>query len=216
MTRCTLRRLAALTLALLATPAFAGTVTVVTSFPKELTQAYKTAFETANPDDQAGDPEQEHACRASPMCASCRPASGPTCSGPRRPTPSRCWPARSCCDNVADAGQQVAPAKVGSYPINDPEGLYLGQALAGYGLMWNTRYMAANKLPAPSAVGRPDQAGVLRPRGDERALALGHHPPDRRDDAAGRRLGQGLDPAAADRRQLAPRSPSAASACPTA
>jgi phosphoglycerate transport regulatory protein PgtC len=27
--------------------------------------------------------------------------------------------------------------------------MYLGQALAGYGLMWNTRYMAANKLPAP-------------------------------------------------------------------
>jgi phosphoglycerate transport regulatory protein PgtC len=27
----------------------AGTVTVVTSFPKELTQAYKSAFERANP-----------------------------------------------------------------------------------------------------------------------------------------------------------------------
>lgn len=27
----------------------AGTVTVVTSFPKELTQAYKSAFEKANP-----------------------------------------------------------------------------------------------------------------------------------------------------------------------
>src|SRR4051812_19863874 len=29
--------------------AHAGTVTVVTSFPKELTDAYKKAFETANP-----------------------------------------------------------------------------------------------------------------------------------------------------------------------
>jgi ABC-type glycerol-3-phosphate transport system substrate-binding protein len=28
----------------------AGTVTVITSFPKELTQIYKTAFEKANPD----------------------------------------------------------------------------------------------------------------------------------------------------------------------
>ena len=31
------------------TAAQAGTVTVVTSFPKELTQAYKAAFEKANP-----------------------------------------------------------------------------------------------------------------------------------------------------------------------
>ena len=28
----------------------AGTVTVITSFPKELTQIYKSAFEKANPD----------------------------------------------------------------------------------------------------------------------------------------------------------------------
>ena len=42
-----------------------------------------------------------------------------------------------------------APAKVGNYPLNDPEGMYYGQALAGYGLMWNTRYMQANKVPAP-------------------------------------------------------------------
>src|SRR5690606_6070750 len=41
--------LAAVVLAF-AAPALAGTVTVITSFPKELTQAYKTAFEKANPD----------------------------------------------------------------------------------------------------------------------------------------------------------------------
>ena len=43
---------AAAALALAATvsaAALAGTVTVVTSFPKDLTQAYKSAFEKANP-----------------------------------------------------------------------------------------------------------------------------------------------------------------------
>jgi phosphoglycerate transport regulatory protein PgtC len=35
--------------AVLAHAAQAGAVTVVTSFPKELTQAYKVAFERANP-----------------------------------------------------------------------------------------------------------------------------------------------------------------------
>ena len=53
-------------------------------------------------------------------------------------------------DNVADLANKDAPAKVGNYPIKIPTGLYLGQAPAGYGLMWNTRYLAAHKLPAPA------------------------------------------------------------------
>ena len=38
------------------------------------------------------------------------------------------------------------PAKVGAYPINDPDGYYVGFAAAGYGIMWNTRYIKAKKL----------------------------------------------------------------------
>lgn len=41
------------------------------------------------------------------------------------------------------------PAEFNGYPINDPDGKYLGFALSGYGLMWNTRYMEAFKLPEP-------------------------------------------------------------------
>ena len=48
-----------------------------------------------------------------------------------------------------DTRNAAAPAKIGNYPLNDPDGLYYGQALAGFGMMWNTRYLAANKLPAP-------------------------------------------------------------------
>jgi ABC-type Fe3+ transport system substrate-binding protein len=50
---------------------------------------------------------------------------------------------------IGDLANKATPAKVGAYPINAPDNMYLGQALAGYGLMWNTRYMAANKVPAP-------------------------------------------------------------------
>ena len=53
-------------------------------------------------------------------------------------------------DKIAGLANPAVPAKVGNYPINDPKGRYLGQALAGYGLMWNTRYLAAHKLPAPA------------------------------------------------------------------
>ena len=39
------------------------------------------------------------------------------------------------------------PEKVGSFPVNDPEGYYKGFAASGYGIMWNTRYLKAKKLP---------------------------------------------------------------------
>ena len=42
------------------------------------------------------------------------------------------------------------PQLVGSFPINDPEGYYKGFAASGYGIMWNTRYLKAKKLPVPN------------------------------------------------------------------
>ncbi len=183
-----------------ATQSLAGTVTVVTSFPKELTQAYKAAFEKANPDIKL-EILNKNTVQGIAYVRELPVGQRPDVFWASAPDAFEVLAGQKLLDNVADLANKAAPAKVGNYPINDPKGLYLGQALAGYGLMWNTRYMAANKLPAPRAMGRPDQAGLLRPCGDEFALALGHHPPDGRDDAAGRRLGQGLVAAAADRRQ---------------
>jgi ABC-type Fe3+ transport system substrate-binding protein len=42
------------------------------------------------------------------------------------------------------------PEKVGAFPINDPDGYYKGFAASGYGIMWNTRYVKAKKLPDPA------------------------------------------------------------------
>lgn len=41
------------------------------------------------------------------------------------------------------------PEKVGAFPVNDPDGYYKGFAASGYGIMWNTRYLKAKKLPVP-------------------------------------------------------------------
>jgi phosphoglycerate transport regulatory protein PgtC len=41
------------------------------------------------------------------------------------------------------------PEKIGSYPINDPDGYYIGFAGSGYGIMWNTRYLKAKNIPVP-------------------------------------------------------------------
>ena len=148
MTRCTLRRLAALTLALLAAPAFAGTVTVVTSFPKELTQAYKSAFEKANPEIKL-EILNKNTVQGIAYVRELPVGQRPDVFWASAPDAFEVLAGLKLLDNVSALANKSAPAKVGSYPINSPEGLYLGQALAGYGLMWNTRYMAANKLPAP-------------------------------------------------------------------
>lgn len=125
----------------------ADTVTVITSFPKELTTAYKKAYEAKFPGDKLEILNKNTAAgiayvREQPI------GSRPEVFWASAPDAFEVLANAKLLQKV-EGGNPAIPAKVGSYPINDPEGLYKGQALAGYGIMWNTRYMAANKLPAP-------------------------------------------------------------------
>ena len=132
---------------ILSSAALADTISVVTSFPKELTEAYKAAYEKKFPQDKveilnkgtsagmAYVREQPAGSRAEIFWVSA-------------PDAFEVLAAEKLLQKV-DVATKGIPDKVGSYPINDPEGFYRGQALAGYGLMWNTRYMQANKLPLP-------------------------------------------------------------------
>ena len=141
------RAFAAATLAIVASAALADTISVVTSFPKELTEAYKAAYEKKYPQDKveilnkgtsagiAYVREQPAGSRAEIFWVSA-------------PDAFEVLASEKLLQKVEVAAKGI-PDKVGSYPINDPEGFYRGQALAGYGLMWNTRYMQANKLPIP-------------------------------------------------------------------
>ena len=140
--------LALATAALLAGAAQAGTVTVVTSFPKELTQAYKTAFEKAHPGIKL-EILNKNTVQGIAYVRELPVGQRPEIFWASAPDAFEVLSTAKLLENVADLVNQAAPTKVGNYPINDPQGLYLGQALAGYGLMWNTRYLAANKMPAP-------------------------------------------------------------------
>ena len=127
--------------------ALAETITVVTSFPKELTEAYKKAYEKKYPNDKveilnkgttagiAYVREQSPGNRAEIFWVSA-------------PDAFEVLASEKLLQKV-DLPSSGIPDKVGSYPVNDPEGFYRGQALAGYGLMWNTRYLQAHKLPPP-------------------------------------------------------------------
>ena len=134
---------------LVATGAQAGTVTVVTSFPKELTQIYKVAFEKANPSIKV-EILNKNTVQGIAYVRELPLGQRPDIFWASAPDAFEVLAGLKLLDNVADLANKAAPAKVGNYPINNPQGLYLGQALAGYGLMWNTRYLAAQKLPAPA------------------------------------------------------------------
>ena len=125
----------------------ADTVTVVTSFPKELTTAYKKAFEARYPGDKLEILNKNTAAGIAYVREQ-----------PAGSRPEVFWASAPDAFEVLSGAKLLAkigpgnpaiPAKVGNYPVNDPEGFYRGQALAGYGLMWNTRYLKANNVPEP-------------------------------------------------------------------
>ena len=125
-------------------------VAVLTSFPKELFDAYKAAFEKANP--------------GWTMVVVPKPTSAAIThvrERGARPDVDIFW--ASAVDafiylkanNFLERYQPPAefrrgiPDKVAGFPINDADGFFLGFAVSGYGIMWNRTYLERNKLPAP-------------------------------------------------------------------
>ncbi|MFM8666999.1 MAG: ABC transporter substrate-binding protein, partial [Betaproteobacteria bacterium] len=126
----------------------AGTVTVVTSFPKELTQAYKTSFERAHPGIRL-EILNKNTVQGMAYIRELPAGQRPDVFWASAPDAFEVLAGQGLLEAIPDLVNKAAPAKVGAYPINPSDLKYLGQALAGYGIMWNTRYVAANKLPPP-------------------------------------------------------------------
>jgi len=119
---------------------------IVTSFPKELFKAYATAFEKKHPGTKV---EVLNKPTSAGIAYVRETASNP---------PDIFWASAPDAFEVLKGGKLLQkyethakgiPEKIGGYPINDPEGFYKGFAASGYGIMYNTRYLAAKKLPAP-------------------------------------------------------------------
>jgi len=126
----------------------AGTVTVLTSFPKELTTAYQKAFEAKNPGIKIEILNKNTAASIA-YVRELPEGQRPDIMWASAPDAFEVLARNKLLTPAPDTRNTAAPARIGNYPLNDPNGLYYGQALAGYGIMWNTRYLAANKLPAP-------------------------------------------------------------------
>jgi phosphoglycerate transport regulatory protein PgtC len=141
---------AAVAAALLAAvgPALAQTVTVITSFPKELTTAYKSAFEKRNPGIKL-EILNKNTVAGIAFVRETAVGQRPEIFWASAPDAFEVLKRDNLLISAKDLANPQVPGKIGNYPINDPQGFYLGQALAGYGIMYNTRYLKANKLDAP-------------------------------------------------------------------
>jgi len=141
--------------------ASAGTVTVLTSFPKELTTAYQKAFEAQNPGIKV-EILNKNTTASVAYVRELPEGQRPDVMWASAPDAFEVLARNKLLQPAPDTVNKSAPTKIGNYPLNDPQGLYYGQALAGYGIMWNTRYLQAHKLPAPrewSDLTRPEYFG---------------------------------------------------------
>lgn len=132
---------------------------IVTSFPKDLTAPYAQAFEKKYPGTKV---EVQNRNTAAAVTFIRETKSNP---------PDLMWASAPDAfavlknDNLLQKYQPKAKGiaqKVGAYPVNDPDGFYVGFAASGYGIMYNTRYLKANKLVAPKEWGDLKKAAYYR------------------------------------------------------
>lgn len=126
----------------------AASITVMTSYPKEITETYKKAFEKKYPDIKVEILNKNHSV-ALTFIKEQPPGQRPDIFWASAPDAFEVLSHEKLLEKAPEVKNPAAPEKIGNYPMNDPEGLYYGQALSGYGIMWNTSYLKTNKIPAP-------------------------------------------------------------------
>lgn len=131
--------------ALSATGALAdGTITIITSFPDSMTGPIEAAFEAAHPeyDLEILNRKTSAGVKYIQEIAANNSADIFWASAPDA------FEVLKADDLLAGVTIQSEgiPDRIGAYPLNDPDGKYFGFAAAGYGIMWNERYLEANGL----------------------------------------------------------------------
>lgn len=137
-----------------------GKVTVITSFPDSMTGPIENAFEAANPgyDLEILNKKTSAGVKYIQEIADSNSADIFWASAPDA---FEVLKTDGLLANVTVQSEGI-PEKIGAYPLNDPDGYYFGFAGAGYGIMWNERYLKAYGLePARewSELAKPEYHG---------------------------------------------------------
>jgi phosphoglycerate transport regulatory protein PgtC len=124
-----------------------GKVTVITSFAKDVTDPFKKAFEKAYPGTTL-EVQNRNTNAGVKFVEETKGNNQVDLFWASAPDAFEVLKGKGLLQKIQSKGEGI-PEKVGSFPINDPQGYYFGFAASGYGIMWNERYVKANKLPEP-------------------------------------------------------------------
>ena len=121
-------------------------VTIITSFSRDVTTPFVQAFERRHPGTRV---EVQNRSTTAAVAFLRETRSAP---------PDLFWASAPDAFEVLKQGRLLArptidtagiPPRIGAQPTHDPDGHYFGFAVSGYGIMYNTRYVRANRLPIP-------------------------------------------------------------------
>ena len=124
-----------------------GKVTVVTSFAKDVTDPIKKAFEAAAPGVTL-EVQNRNTNAGVKYLEETKSNNQVDLFWASAPDAFEVLKGKGLLQKYAPKATGI-PEKIGQFPINDPAGFYFGFAASGYGIMWNERYVKANKLPDP-------------------------------------------------------------------
>src|SRR5690625_1283753 len=120
----------------------ANTVTVVTSFPRDMTDPFKEAFEAAYPGTTL-EVVSRNTNAAVTHLKETRDANTIDLMWASAPDAFEVLREEGLLEKI-DIASEGIPDEIGGYPINDKENSYFGFAASGYGIMYKTRYVMAN------------------------------------------------------------------------
>lgn len=123
-------------------------VVIVTSFGKEVTSAYKLGFEARFPQ-FAVEFINVPTTSAVSLIRDRRAGARPDVFWSSAPDAFDVLANLNFLTKAGNLGAPQIPSRIGNFNVDDPNGLFKGQALSGYGIMWNTRYLKAKRLPLP-------------------------------------------------------------------
>ncbi|WP_426126381.1 ABC transporter substrate-binding protein [Pararhizobium sp. PWRC1-1] len=124
-----------------------GKVTIVTSFSKDVTDPFKAGFEAGNPGFTL-DVQNKSTSSGVKYVDETKSNNQVDLFWASAPDAFDNLKGRNLLTKFKPSVTGL-PEKVGSYPVNDPDGFYFGFAASGYGIMSNDRYLEANSLPKP-------------------------------------------------------------------
>lgn len=122
------------------------TLSIVTALPKEISSAFKVGFENHNPS-IAVEVQLRGTQAALTFLRETKSKNSTDIFWASAPDAFEVLKSEGLLERLVLNSPGI-PSKIGDYPIHDPEGYYVGFALSGAAIMWNTRYVHANRLPA--------------------------------------------------------------------